>query len=156
MLFVVEAVWIVVVIVVLAGMWWAGYRMEPHWVSKDGSRFLCTAQELDGANTVGHPKETRVLITPDGALYVTQKRMMRRRSSMWKLVAKAPTPHRKIQVYVAKHNEPDSPVESRLAIRIPTKSRCIAILDDILAKGAANSSPHAPQSAAAADQPDQD
>jgi len=156
MLFVVDVVWIALVIVVLAGMWWVGFRMEPHWVSKDGSRFLCTAQELDGANTLGHSKETRVLINPDGALFVTQKRMMRRRSSMWTLVAKAPEPHRKIQVYVAQHREPGSPIESRLAIRIPIKSRCIAILDDLLAQGDVMASPHAPQSAATADQPDPD
>lgn len=156
MLFDVEAVWIALVIIALVGMWWAGFKMEPHWVSKDGTRFLCTAQELDGVNTVDHPKETRVLIAPDGALYVTQKRMMRRRSSMWTLVAKAPQPQRNIQVYVAEHREPDNPITSRLAIRIPTKSRCIALLDDILAQGTTTTSLHGPQSAATANLPEQD
>ena len=154
MLSVVEVVWIALVIIVMAGMWWVAYRMEPHWVSKDGTRFLCTAQELDGANTVGHPKETRVLIGDVGELYVTQKRRMRRKTTVWSLVAKAPDAPRRIQVYVAAHREPDTNIESHLAIRIPTKSRCIAILDALL-KDDVTASPLAPETAAAADQPEQ-
>ncbi|MCY7298766.1 MAG: hypothetical protein LH616_06105 [Ilumatobacteraceae bacterium] len=150
-----DYVWIALIIVVMSGMWWVAYRMEPHWVSRDGTRFLCTAQELEGANTVGHPRETRVLITHDGALYVTQKRMMRRHTTMWTLVAKAPAAPRKMQVYVAKHRGAGSAIESHLAIRIPTKSRCIAILDDLLAKAEITASRPAPGTAATVDQPDQ-
>lgn len=151
----VDYVWIALIIVVMGAMWWVAYRMEPHWVSRDGTRFLCTAQELDGVNAVGHPRETRVLITGDGALYVTQKRRMRRKTTMWTLMAKAPAAPRRMQVYVAKHREAGNPIESHLAIRIPAKSRCIAILDDLLAKTAVTASPLAPESAATADQPDQ-
>jgi len=155
MLSLVDYVWIALIIVVMSGMWWVAYRMEPHWVSRDGTRFLCTAQELDGVNAVGHPREARVLITHDGALYVTQKRMMRRHTTMWTLVAKAPEPPRRMQVYVATHRESSGAVESHLAIRIPTKSRCIAILDDLLARTDLTASPHSPESAARADQPEQ-
>ena len=156
MLSVVDFVWITLIIVVMIGLWWIAYRMEPHWVSRDGSRFLCTAQEMDGAHEVGHPRETRVLVAPDGSLYVTQKRMMRRRTSMWTLVAKAPGVSRKIQVYVLRHREPGGHIESHLAVRIPSKSRCIAILDDLLAKDGITASQPAPGSAATADQPGQD
>lgn len=134
MLCAVDYVWIVLIITVMTGMWWVAYRMEPHWVSRDGSRFLCTAQEMDGVHEIGHPRETRILVTSDGALYVTQKRMMRRRTSQWTLVGKAPTVSRKIQVYVLRHREAGRAVDSHLAIRIPTRSRCIAILDDLLAR----------------------
>jgi len=151
----VDFVWIALLVTVMGGMWWVGYRMEPHWVSRDGTRFLCTAQELNGSQTVGHPRETRVLITHDGALCVTQKHMMRRRTTMWTLVAKAPEASRKIQTYVATHREVGSRIESHLAIRVPTKSRCIAILDDILAKAEVTSSLPAPKSAPTADRPDQ-
>ena len=154
MLSIVDYVWIALIIIVMGGMWWVAYRMEPHWVSRDGTRFLCTAQELDGVNAVGHPRETRVLITHDGALYVTQKRMLRRHTTMWTLIAKAPEAPRRMQIYVAKHREVGTHVESHLAIRIPAKSRCIAILDDLLAKSEVTASPHAPGSAATADQPD--
>ncbi len=156
MLFVVDYVWIALIIVVMTGMWWVAYRMEPHWVSRDGSRFLCTAQEMDGSHEVGHPRETRVLVTHDGALYVTQKRMLRRRTTMWTLVAKAPEVSRKIQVYVLRHRETGSHIESHLAIRIPRKSRCVAILDAILAKAEVTASRPTPGNAATADQPDQD
>ncbi len=156
MLSIVDYVWIALIIVVMSGMWWVAYRMEPHWVSRDGTRFLCTAQELDGVNAVGHPRETRVLISHDGALYVTQKRMMRRHTTMWTLVAKAPDAPRKIQIYVATHREVGDRIESHLAIRVPTKSRCIAILDDLLAKAEVTASQSAPETAATADRPDQD
>lgn len=134
MLLLVDILWITLIIAVMAAMWWVAYRMEPHWVSRDGTRFLCTAQELDGVNAVGRPRETRVLITHDGALYVTRKRMLRRHTTMWTLIAKAPDAPRKIQIYVAKHRETGSHVESHLALRIPAKSRCVKILDDLLEK----------------------
>jgi len=151
----VDYVWIALIIVVMSGMWWVAYRMEPHWVSCDGTRFLCTAQELENSSAVGHPRETRVLISHDGALYVTQKRMMRRHTTMWTLVAKAPDAPRRMQVYVAKHREAGSVIESHLAIRIPTKSRCIAILDGLLANADVTASRRSPENAAAADQPEQ-
>lgn len=149
-----DYIWIALVIAVMGGMWWVGYRMEPHWVSRDGTRFLCTAQALDGSEVVGHPRETRVLITHDGALCVTQKHMMRRRTTMWTLVAKAPESTRKVQTYVATHREVGSRIESHLAIRIPTRSRCIAILDDLLANAEVNSSRPSPESSPTADRPD--
>lgn len=153
MLSTVDYVWLALIIVGMGGMWWVAYRMEPHWVSRDGSRFLCTVQELDGVNAVGHPREARVLVTADGALYVTQKRMLRRHTTMWTLVAKAPEPQRKIQVFVARHREAGSRIESHLALRIPTKSRCVAILDELLARAEVTASQRAPESAATEDQP---
>ena len=36
--------WLLLAIAVCAGLVYLGYRIEPHHVTKDGSRFLCTGQ----------------------------------------------------------------------------------------------------------------
>lgn len=150
-----DYVWIALTVIVMSAMWWVAYRMEPHWASRDGRRFLCTAQELvEAGSAVGHPRETRVVITPDGALHVTQKRMMRRRSSIWTLVGKSPEPPRRMQVYVAQHRTDGHNIPSHLAIRIPTKSRCVAVLDGLLAGTTPGAAHLSPGSAAPATPPD--
>lgn len=152
----VDFVWIALLVGVMGGMWWVAYRMEPHWASRDGHRFLCTAQELEGGKPIGHPRETRVLVTADGALYVTQKRMMRRRTSMWTLIGKSPEPPRKLQVYVAQQRSDGVAMLSHLALRIPNKSRCVSVLDGVLTDLGLNPSPSTPGSAAPAAPPDRD
>lgn len=134
----VEAVWILLTVAALAGMWWLGYRMEPHWSSKDGRRFLCNAQELEQGEPVGRPRETRVLVLPDGMLLVSQKRMLKRRSSRWQLTAKSPAPPKKTEVYVATLREDGEVVPAYLALRLPAKSRCVPMLDAMLAEAALN------------------
>jgi hypothetical protein len=156
MLWGVDYVWIALTVIVMGGMWWVAYRMEPHWSSRDGMRFLCGAQELVDGNTIGHPRETRVVVTPDGAMFVTQKRMMRRRSSSWVLIGKSPEPPRKVQVYVAQHHTDGHNIPSHLALRIPNKSRCVPVLDEILANAESRASRRAPGSAAPAGPPDRD
>ena len=156
MLWPVDYVWIALIAAVMAGMWWVGYRMEPHWVSRDGTRILCTAQELEGGQPLGRPRETRIFVTPDGVLYVTQKRMLRRRSSAWTLVGKSPDPPRRLQVYVAQQRTDGHAAPVHLAIRIPAKSRCIATLDGLLPGAAVSPSTPAPESAAPASPPDRD
>lgn len=146
--------WIALIIAVMGGMWWVAYRMEPHWSSRDGRRFMCTAQEIVDGQPVGHPRETRVMVSPDGALFVTQKRLMRRKSSQWALIGKSPDPPRKLQVYVAEHR-PEAPLPpTHLAIRIPGNSRCVALLDQLLADRDVRASRPARESAAPADPPE--
>jgi hypothetical protein len=161
----VDYVWITLIIAVMGGMWWVAYRMEPHWSSRDGRRFMCTAQEIVDGEPVGHPRETRVVISPDRTLFVTQKRMLRRKSSVWHVIGKSPDPPRKLQVFVAQHRPDSLGPLSHLAIRIPTKSRCVPLLDDLVATPTAPTAPTAPEvrasrpaprSAAPADPPAQD
>ena len=40
----VDVLWMILAIGVCAALGYLGYRIEPHHVSKDGSRFLCTGQ----------------------------------------------------------------------------------------------------------------
>ena len=40
----VDLLWMLLAVAVCVGLFYVGYRIEPHHVSKDGTRFLCTGQ----------------------------------------------------------------------------------------------------------------
>ena len=118
----------------MGGMWWVGYRMEPHWASKDGQRFLCGSQEFFHGMLAGHPRETQVAIMAGGTLHITQKKMLRRQRSTWTLAGKSADPPKKLEIFVAQQSIDGTPTQTMLALRIPKKSKCVAILDAELAK----------------------
>lgn len=130
----VEIFWLVVLVVVMGGMWWVAYKMEPHWSAKDGKRFLCSAQEIVKGIPEGRPRETRVMVMPDGLLHVSVKRMMRRHHSRWVLVGKAPDPPKKLQVYLAQLRADGQTLPTMLSLRLPHNSRCVPVLDALLAE----------------------
>ena len=62
----VEYVWLALAVAVMAGLAWVGFRIEPHWVAKDHSRFLCNAQLMtERGDPVGRFKETKILVEPN-------------------------------------------------------------------------------------------
>lgn len=123
--------WGIVLLIAMGGLWWVAYRMEPHWSSKDGRRFLCVAQDLPDGFPPGRLRETRVTVLDDGALVIGQKRAMRRRQSVWTLEGKAADPPPKREVYVARQRV-DGATGMRMAIRLPRNSRSVAVLDAVL------------------------
>lgn len=129
----VDLLWTLLFLAVMGGMWWAASRLEPHYSSKDGRRFMCTAQEIIDGEPAGRPKETRVMVMVDGALHCTQKRMMRRAGSLWTIVGKSPQPPRKLEVYLLREIADGRMASGQMAMRIPTKSRVVPVLDGILA-----------------------
>ncbi len=135
-------------------MWWLGYRMEPHWISKDGQRFMCGAQEFFHGQLAGHPRETQVAFLGDGSLHITQKRMMRRQRSVWTLIGKAEDPPKRLEIYVAQQSVDGVKTATMLALRIPKKSACTAVLDAALVKDGLL--PASPETASPVAPPDQD
>ena len=151
----VEFLWLLGLLVVMGGMWWIGYRMEPHWVSKDGQRFMCGAQEFFHGQLGGHPRETQVAFVAGGALHITQKRMLRRQRSLWTLIGKSSDPPKGLEIYVAQEKV-DGVAKQMLALRIPKKSKCIALLDAELERAGITTRPASPKTVLPADPPDQD
>lgn len=129
----VDLLWTLLFIAAMGGMWWGASRLEPHYASKDGQRFLCTAQEIIDGEPAGRPRETRVLVMVDGALHVSQKRMMRRTGSLWTIAAKSPEPPRNLEVYLLREIADGRHGTGQMAMRIPRKSRVVPILDRIMA-----------------------
>ena len=152
----VEVVWILLVVLLMGGMWWFAYHLEPHYSSKDGRRFLCTAQQMEGGEPLGRVRETRVFVLPDGVLDVSQKRVARRKHSRWVIVGKAPNPPRKMQVYLAQLRADGQKIPSFIALRIPAKSRCVPVLDELVEQQRTTPSRRAPGTAAPAAPPDPD
>ena len=132
MLWAVEYVWLALLCLAMAGVWWVAYRMEPHWVSKDGQRFLCTSQDLSEPARPGRIRESRVVIMPDGALHVTRKVALRREETIWTLTARSTDPPRRKHIYLAERRGELG--KEMLAVRLPANSRCVATLDGIIAR----------------------
>jgi len=141
----VDFLWFALLVAIVGGLWYLAYRIEPHYSSKDGKRFLCTAQVITLGTPTGRPKETRVALLGDGTLVVMQKAALRRNVSDWVLVGKQPDPPKRTQVYLANQVKDGVRQPDLLALRIPTKSRVTPLLDEILAARERSGRPSAPQ-----------
>lgn len=142
-----DVVWFLLFFAGLAGLWFLAYRIEPHWSTRDGRRFVCNAQELSGGKALGRPREAQIAILPDGLLHVSRKRMMRRNGSVWRLTGRSDGPSARVLVYVARQVSDGADQLIDLAIRIPRSSRCVALLDALLpSSGTVEGSPGVPPS----------
>ena len=120
--------WFLAAVVVCVSLFWLAYRIEPHWVAKDGVRFVTTAQLVESGNTPGVRREVRVAFVGDDQLMIARRSMLRTKSSMWRVRAKAPTPPRGKEIYLCEP-VPADPMASSLLLRVPKKSRVVAALD---------------------------
>ena len=137
-----DVVWVLLAMAVCAGLFYLSYRIEPHWVSKDGQRFMCTVQVL-GKHDVpaSRIREARGRLNDDATIRLDQKQTMRRSSSMWHVVGRAPVQPKGKAVFIIREapatsagsdgDSTRSPHEAgrRFALRLPVKSSLIAELD---------------------------
>jgi hypothetical protein len=127
--------WVVVPLAVVAGLYWLSLRIEPHWVAKDGTRFLCNTQAITGhGEPEGRPRETRVLVLDNGQLQLSQRRVMRRSlDEIWTVAGKSDSPPKKRAVYVL-NAAGDDGSGGQLALQLPESSRAVPILDELIAR----------------------
>jgi hypothetical protein len=129
----VDVFWLLLALAVCTVLVYVGYRIEPHRVSKDGSRFLCTGQWLRGqTGPQGRRREVWVTVLENGELQVDVKRRLHHDFTHWRIEGKAPTPPPRRAVYVLHSTDALGGIQ-RMTIRLPAKSRAIAILDDAFA-----------------------
>lgn len=123
--------WSVGAIAVCVGLLYLAHRLEPHWVSKDGTRFLTTCEPIDRWGSVtGRRREVRGAIMPDGGLTLAQRSIVRSTSSVWRVRAKSPHPPRSREIYLLSAIPPAGD-GSLLALRVPAGSKLVGILDDL-------------------------
>jgi hypothetical protein len=128
----VDVFWMLLALGVCGALMFLGYRIEPHYASKDGRRFLCTGQQVSSyGEPEGRRHEVRISVLPDGALQMDTKRGMRRTISLWTLEGKAAEHPKRRLVYVLRGTD-GSGVTQRMTIRLPPKSRAVAILDNVV------------------------
>ena len=129
------------VLLVCAGCLFIANRIEPHWVSRDGHRFLTVAQELDQWGLpFGRRREVRARVDDEtDTLVITRRSVMRPSQTVWVIDAKSPDPPRGKAVYILK-KVTSEPVIGQLALRLPANSRMVPKLDEILAETGAGGS----------------
>lgn len=132
----VDVVWFLLFVAVMGGMWWFASRIEPHYSSKDGTRFLCNGQEIVDNEPFGRKRETRVTVMPDGVLNVSQKRRLRRTNERWALVGKSPEPPKGKQIYLLQQFADGKWLPDQMSLHIPAKSRVVPVLDALLERDA--------------------
>ena len=127
--------WVVVPLVVVAGLYWLSFQIEPHWVAKDGKRFLCNTMPITArGDAEGRPKETRVVVLDSGRLKLSQRRVMRRTlDEVWIVAGKSDNPPKKRAVYLL-NAEGDDGSGGQLALQLPANSRAVPILDELIAR----------------------
>jgi len=124
--------WFVIGVVACAALLYVAYRMEPHWVAKDGSRFLATSETIDHeGKVVTRRREVRGTIMSDGLIMLGKRSMMRTRSSLWRIAGKAPEVKRGRLLYILDTVPPD-PMGERLILRIPRSSKLVPRLDALV------------------------
>lgn len=114
-------------VVVCAGLLWLARRIEPHWASKDGRRFVGRVQVL-GAHDLpeGTWREIRAVVDGDTRLVVTVRGLGGRGlSGNYRVVSASPSPPRGKAVYVLGG-------EKRLVLRVPATSRARPVLDSLV------------------------
>jgi len=128
----VDVFWMVLAVLVCGALVYAGYRIEPHHVSKKGDRFLATGQWItsDGEAN-GRRREVWVNVMPDRQLQVDVKRRLHHDVSHWWIEGKSPSPPRRREVYVLRAVTVWGSTQ-RMTIQVPAKSKIIPTLEEKL------------------------
>jgi hypothetical protein len=140
-----DFVWVILAAAACAGLLYLSYRIEPHFVSKDGKRFMATMQTL-GQHDVpdSRIREVRGRFLDDGLIRFDQKQSVRRTSTNWRVLERSPLQAKgKVIFTVAQVSGPDNDLERgaasgparRAALRLPASSTLIAQLDELAAAG---------------------
>ncbi|MEO7398615.1 MAG: hypothetical protein ABIW84_08635 [Ilumatobacteraceae bacterium] len=150
----------VAVLVVCGLMLWGSYKIEPHWVSRDGERVVCYGQGISNrGEPYGRWRELRLTKLRNGTVEVrprhgsivkdrhadgasiagvagmagfagAMKKRRGQRISYWRVNgASADPPPRRI-IYLLDGND-DPAMPELIAIRLPTKSRAIPMLEEL-------------------------
>ena len=134
-------IWFFVTVAIMIGMVVVAFRIEPHWSSKDGMRFICRAQpiSLDGTSTGAKWREVRGEVRPEGIVKLRTRGLIsgRKVTGDWRLEGRGITDRRQRVVYILRSadtidNDPGAASRSLLALRMPGSSRAKPVLDDLV------------------------
>ena len=124
--------WFVIGVAACAVLLYLAYRLEPHWVAKDGTRFLTTSETIDHeGRVVSRRREVRGTIMTDGLIMLGKRSMLRTRSSLWRVAGKSPEVKRGRLLYVL-DAVPHDPMGDQLILRIPKSSKLVPRLDGLV------------------------
>lgn len=121
-----ETVNVVSATLVAIGLVWVARRIEPHWSSRDGHRFIARAQAL-GAGDIpeGGWVEVRGAVDGDQIILSARGRRAGRLRGTYRVTTKSPEPPRGKAVYLLSGDR-------RIVLRMPGSSRTVAVLDQLV------------------------
>ncbi len=124
-----DVLWVVGFVALIGGLYYAAFRVDPHWVSKDGQRFICHGQLVDQyGNTLQNWREYRFEVIDDKRIFGRRRsRWTRSAQGVWRVAAKSDNPPRKREVYLLTSAESDN--TDQMAIRMPASSRAVPVLE---------------------------
>ena len=124
-----DILWIVVLSAAMVGLSILALRLEPHWSSKDGERFICRAQLLDARHQpVGRWREVRGQVEGEDIVVRTRSLVSRHIAGRWDVSARGVVDVRERRVYLLRSMESDH----QLALRMPGNSHTVPLLDALL------------------------
>jgi hypothetical protein len=127
-----DVLWIILTVAACVALYWLAWRVEPHYSSRDGRRFLTTGQFIDAdGEPEGRFREFRAAVIANDIIEVSRRRNLARATATYRLIARAPNLSRKRVVYVLQATDPGA-LGDQLALRLPPSSRTTALLDSIL------------------------
>jgi hypothetical protein len=126
-----DLLWIVGFVAVLAGLYYVAFRVDPHWVSKDGRRFICHGQLIDNhGNTLQTWREYRFEVIDNTRIMGRRRsRWTHRSQGVWRIAARSDNPPKKREVFLLTSAE--SGITDQMAIRLPSSSRAIHVLESM-------------------------
>lgn len=117
---------------VLIGLLLALRRLEPHWVSRDGLRFIASAEQVDAYGLVeGRRSEHRFSIELDGTVWAMRRAMIGYRPrTCWRVEGRSDSPPPRREIFLLRSLDDRATL---LAVRLPAKSRAVQTLAALLA-----------------------
>ncbi|MGH9134225.1 MAG: hypothetical protein ACRDZZ_09835 [Ilumatobacteraceae bacterium] len=129
-----DVLWIIGFAALLAGLYFFAFRIDPHWVSKDGRRFICQGQLVDHyGNTLHGWREYRFEVLDHDRLFAKRRsrwsRLTGKSEGVWRVSAKSENPPKNREIYLL--TSTDTGTTDQLAIRMPASSRAVEVLDGL-------------------------
>lgn len=128
-----DVVWIVAIIAGCVAMWWAATKIDPHWTSRDGTRFVALAQPLSGPHNsiAGRAREVRCRFdTANDEITLSPRRLWRSQSSRYRIDSAGTSPRPNKRQFVLTPLDDDHPM---WLLRLPATSRTTQRIEAILA-----------------------
>ena len=113
-------------IIILGGLAWVAFKLEPHWASKDGRRMIARVQPLGARDEPdGRWREMRVFIDGETVSLTTRGFGSFALRGTYRAKGKSPEPPRGRAIYILDG-------ERRVLLRIPANSRAVPVLDSLI------------------------
>jgi hypothetical protein len=107
---------------------WLGWGLEPHWASKDGTRFMCRMQ-LHPQDPRDHARwhDVKVGVQEGELLVHARSRRARDARGVWRVIGAVGDDDGKRRIYELRSSNGEG-----ASLRVPARSRCVPVLNSLV------------------------